>query len=263
MAANLIIAGNQKCGTTALFDMLAEHPEVAVPHDGRKELHFFNEVPRLTWYNQWKHRRRWAKADRERATVCLEATPILGYCSAPRTPDCLELVKQFDPEARIILLFRDPVDRAYSQWSMELKRGNTDLDFEAALQMEEQVGPFHPVHSYRHRGEYDRIAENALRTFEAEQLLFLKTEELLHHPERVLPRVQRFAGIEEIALEHKESFRGSYDSKMAPETREKLSAHYAPHNVRFSELTGLDVADWAWPEAAPVPRATREEQRAF
>ena len=99
---------------------------------------------------------------------------------------------------------------------MELKRGNTDLDFEAALQMEEQVEPFHPVHSYRHRGEYDRIVENALRTFDADQLLFLKTEELLHHPEQVLPRVQRFTGIEEIALEHKESFRGSYNSKMAP-----------------------------------------------
>lgn len=195
--------------------------------------------------------------------MCLEATPILGYFSAPRTPDCLELVKQYDLKARIILLFRNPVDRAYSHWSMVLKRGNTNLDFEAALQMEEQVGPSHPVHSYRHRGEYDRIAENALLTFDAEQLLFLKTEELLHHPERVLPRVQQFAGIEEIALENKESFRGSYDSKMAPETREKLSAHYAAHNARFCELTGLDVADWAQPEATSAPRATREEQRAF
>ena len=49
---------------------------------------------------------------------------------------------------------------------------------------------------------------------------------------------------------------------MAPETREKLSAHYAAHNARFSELTSLD-ADWVQPETAPVSRATREEQLAF
>jgi len=245
MAANLIIAGNQKCGTTALFDMLAEHPEVAVPKDGRKELHFFNEIRGLTWYNQWKHRRRWASADRSRATVCLEATPILGYFSAPHTPDCLEMVKEFDADARAILLFRNPIDRAYSQWSMEHKRGNTDLDFEGAIKHEKAVGPFHPVHSYIHRGEYGRIAENAMRVLGSEQVLFIKTETLLHHPERVLSEVQRFAGIEEIELEHKRSFEGKYTSTMSPETREELRRHYEPHNARFAQLTGIDASDWA------------------
>ena len=247
MAAHLIIAGNQKCGTTALFDMLAEHPEVAVPHDGRKELHFFD---RIAWwrpmnaYQRGKHRRRWSAEDRSAATVCLEATPILGYMSAPRSPDCFALAHRYDPTARIILLFRNPIDRAYSQWSMERRRGNTDLDFEAAIAHERQIAPFHRVHSYVSRGEYDRIADNALRTFGPAQVLFLKTEELLNRPADVLSRVQQFAGIEEVALEHKESFKGRYDAKMTPETRAQLRTHFAPHNARFSALTGIDVSDW-------------------
>jgi len=247
MAAHLIIAGNQKCGTTALFDMLAEHPEVAVPHDGRKELHFFD---RIAWwrpmnaYQRGKHRRRWSAEDRSAATVCLEATPILGYMSAPRSPDCFALAHRYDPTARIILLFRNPIDRAYSQWSMERRRGNTNLDFEAAIAHERQIAPFHRVHSYVSRGEYDRIADNALRTFGPAQVLFLKTEELLNRPADVLSRVQQFAGIEEVALEHKESFKGRYDAKMTPETRAQLWTHFAPHNARFSALTGIDVSDW-------------------
>ena len=94
MAGHLIIAGNQKCGTTALFDMLADHPEVPVPHDGRKELHFFD---RVTWwrtmnaYQHGKHRQRWSADDSSAATVYLEATPILGFMSAPRHPDCFAL----------------------------------------------------------------------------------------------------------------------------------------------------------------------------
>ena len=109
---------------------------------------------------------------------------------------------------------------------------------------ERHIGPFHRVHSYVGRGEYDRIAENALHTFGPEQLLFLKTEELLNRPADVLSRVQQFAGIEEIVLEHKESFKGSYDAKMNPETRDQLRVHFAPHNARLSALTGMDVSDW-------------------
>lgn len=245
MATHLIIAGNQKCGTTALFDMLATHPEVAIPRDGQKELHFFDRIQRLTTKGRFRYWRFWRPYNRLCAQVCLEATPILGYYSSARTPDSFELIKAYDGNARIILLFRNPINRAYSHWSMEQKRGNTDLDFEAAIAHERQIAPFHRVHSYVSRGEYDRIAANALRTFGPEQVLFLKTEELLHHPDQVLPRVQRFAGIKEITIEHKTSFRGSYDSTMAPETREQLRAHYAPHNARFCELTGLNVSDWA------------------
>ena len=146
---------------------------------------------------------------------------------------------------------------------MEHKRGNTDLDFEAAIAHERLAGPFHRVHSYVSRGEYDRIAENALQTFGQENVLFLKTEELLNHPAEVLSRVQRFAGIEDIQLEHKESFRGSYDAKMDPETREQLRVHFAQHNAQFSALTGIDVSDWMTPEEASKHHATREELLAF
>lgn len=193
---------------------------------------------RIRYKMHWTIGQNWSRK------TLLEATPILGYFSTPRKPDRLKLVSQFDPDARIILLFRNPVDRAYSQWSMQHKRGNTDLDFEAAIAHERQIERFHRVHSYASRCEYDRIAEKTLQTFGAEQVLFLKTEELLNHPADVLSRVQQFAGIEDTQLEHKESFKGSYDAKMAPETRDQLRAHFEPHNARFSALTGIDVSDW-------------------
>ena len=152
MPQHVIIAGNQKCGTTALFDILKDHPEIAVPQDGRKELHFFNRIDRLHWYNRRKYTQRWSHEDRRTKRACLEATPVLGYYSAPHTPCCLELVKEFNPDTKIIMMFRNPVDRAYSHWNMEFNRGATDLDFEQALLHEKRQGSFDMVYSFLDRG---------------------------------------------------------------------------------------------------------------
>ena len=83
------------------------------------------------------------------------------------------------------------------------------------------------------------------RFFRRENVLYIKTEQLLRQPDQLLRDIQDFMGVNRVDIEHKESFRGNYDSDMASETREQLRTYFAPHNARFSELTGIDVANWS------------------
>ena len=111
---NFLIAGAQKGGTTALFDYLAGFPDIAMP--GTKELHFFDceaqdwDAPDYAAYHE--------RFPNPAGRPCGEATPIYSYW-----PNSLERIATYNPAMRLILVLRDPVQRAWSHWRMEYARG--------------------------------------------------------------------------------------------------------------------------------------------
>ena len=103
---DFLIIGAKKCGTTWLRVMLSRHPDVAVPSTG--ELHFFNDPNRFDrgadWYaDQFP--------DLEAGAVCGESTP--NYFD---TIDVAARVRSVVPEVRLVVVFRDPVERAISAY---------------------------------------------------------------------------------------------------------------------------------------------------
>ena len=104
------IVGVQKAGTTTLYSMLSEHPQIAA--GPQKELRFFIE-PR-DWadpdYSTYRRPREAAAPER------WPATPPRRTSSSPaRSSGCAH----YDPDLRLLASFRDPLERAFSQWSME------------------------------------------------------------------------------------------------------------------------------------------------
>lgn len=188
-----LIAGVQKAGTTALFDYLAEVPGLELP--AVKEAHFFDDEERVDWEAPDYAPYHGLFGDPGR--LWGEATPIYLYW-----PNALERIRAYNPAMRLILLFRDPVERAWSHWKMEYARGKETEPFSwcirdgRARMAEASPYPgFHRVFSYVERGFYGRQLAHLFALFPREQILLLASDALKRDPTGTIRSVCAFLGI--------------------------------------------------------------------
>ena len=214
-----MVIGAQKCGTTALAQFLAAHPRIGM--SSLKEVHLF-DAPDYSPY--WtpaqvdeRYRPHFAHcgfADRTGETVLGEATPIYLFF-----PEIAAELKRYNPALRLIVILRDPVQRAISHYYMEKGRRAEERPLWQALLLEpfrlrRGPEPRHPessarVHSYRSRGLYSRQLHNVLRHFERDRVLILQREDLLRRHDAVLGRVFAFLGVSTaVRVPHEVVFEG-------------------------------------------------------
>lgn len=247
MLVSIIIAGVQKAGTTSLSSYLSEHPRLL--SSARKELHFFDD-DEMNWTspNSAPYHANFA-ADQTKQ-IAFEATPI--YCF---WPESMARMHAYNPCMRLILIFRDPIERAWSHWCMEYAREREDLPFaEAIRQGRQRMMAFEPsgrlrrTFSYVERGLYARQVSRALQLFSRRQLLFLRSSDLADEPGRVLHQVAAFLGVEPFPLirARREGARPEhpYPSELTNGDIRHLRRIYLPEIERFALLTGLRVDDW-------------------
>jgi hypothetical protein len=237
---DFVIAGVQKGGTTALHRYLRAHTQVFVP--AQKELHFFDDEG-VDWrapdYAQLLHH--FAAALPEQ--MCGEATPIYTYW-----PPALERIARHNPGIRIIVLLRDPVERAYSHWVMERSRGNEDLPFAQAIRSgRSRVLPMSEamrVYSYVERGFYADQIRRLLHLFEANQVLFVATTQLRGNHAGTLAKVCRFLGIAPFTTPPSQEIIRPVEMHpqvpMTDEDRAFLKTVYGEDIRSVARLTGID-----------------------
>ncbi|MGC9553753.1 MAG: sulfotransferase family protein [Thermoplasmatota archaeon] len=196
MLPNFIIAGAQKSGTTALHRYLSQHPDVFLAERPEyifwvnTEVHFFdrNFEKGVGWYEAFFKQWNGEKAAGEK-------TP--DYVYDPQVPERMHSVI---PEVKLIFLFRNPVDRAYSHYWMIFKRGLETLPFAKAIRAEEERREtlqhdrltFQRLYSYKDRGKYAEQVKRFLRYFPRSQLLFLLAEDLKENTEETVKKVLDF-----------------------------------------------------------------------
>lgn len=238
-----LILGAAKAGTTSLYEYLSQHPNVRAPLV--KEIHYFDHSygRGIGWYRGY-----FPLLTGQQITG--EATPY--YLFHP----CVPLrVQHHIPDARFIVLLRNPIDRLVSQHNHEFADGFDDLSLEAALDCEEQrlegqeeellrnpgLRSFsHQHHSYIARGCYADQLERWFGCFDREQFLVLSAEDLFHSPRAVVQLAQHHLGLEDIEP-HDVTVRNARSyAAISVATRERLQATFAPHNERLYELVGRD-----------------------
>ena len=240
--------GVQKGGTTTLHHLLQAHPEVFLP--ASKEVHFFSkhyaEGPQ--WYLE-----QFAAAGDCRCRA--EITPY--YVFHPEVP---ARVQALLPEVRLILLLRDPVERALSQLFHSRRLGFETLDPEQAIAAElerlegaeavlarpDGVHRSHQEHSYLSRSRYEQQLGRWLRHFERERLLLLRSEDLFRAPEQVWKQLQSFLQITPIPLPEGGALwenRGLGESDHLPaDLRDRLRQELAPTYAAMAQDYGI-----SWP----------------
>lgn len=233
-----LIAGVQKAGTSALHEYLSEVPGLQLPP--AKELHVFDdEAQDWSAPDYAALHRAFADDDRLRG----EATPITLYW-----PHALERVHAYNPAMRLILLFRDPVTRAFSHWQMEYARVAETLPFAAAIRegrarmADSRPTPgFDRVWSYVERGFYGRQLARALALFGREHVLCLPQEELERDPDGTVAGICRFLGVAppEAPLRPRRVRAAppiAYPSELRADDVALLAACFAAELERFAQL---------------------------
>jgi hypothetical protein len=243
---DFLIIGAQKAGTTALYAYLRRHPAITGP--SWKEVSYFDRHYERgeAWY-----RGNFPNRVRARGKLVGEASP--SYIFHPLGP---ERVKALVPEARLVALVRNPVERALSHYHHEVALGREPLSFEDALDAEEErlrgeeerlaadssyfSRPWWS-HAYKARGRYAEQLERWLAVFPRERLLILPSEDLGGEPERTHARVLDFLGAAPHRLDaYPRVYEREYEA-MSAETRKRLAAEFEAPNRRLYELVGRDL----------------------
>jgi hypothetical protein len=216
-AIGFVIGGVQKAGTSALASYLAAHPDLRLPSN--KEAHVFDQ-PGFdpAWTAQDIDRQYAAALPADAAGhLCGDATPIYVF-----HPWLVERIARYNPRMRWIVLLRDPVERALSQYHMEHARGTERWRLWPALLLErwrlrgheDDFSPASPLrrHSYLARGDYARQLDVLYARFPREQVLLLRSEALREAPAACLARACAFLGVPPLSQRPapREVFAGSY-----------------------------------------------------
>jgi len=253
------IIGVKKGGTTFLYHLLSQHPYVEPA--SVKEPHFFDNLfdEGIEWYRRCFPAPKWKDG---RRTITGEASP---YMPGRRVP---ERVAKVVPQARLIALLRNPVDRAYSDYQQVTWRGRETRTFEEAISVRKQRSlsqedetsercdriSLDERSEYLSRGIYVDQLLRWSEFFSEEQMLILKSEEFFERPKDTLKAVLDFLDLPEWepqALEprdepNKEKYertkvnKGRYEQEMDPATRRRLEEYFEAHNRRLYDYLGVD-----------------------
>jgi hypothetical protein len=248
---DFIVIGAQKCGTSYLYRLLGQHPYVEPAHI--KEVHYFDLFfdEGVDWYRSnfplpvWKEGRR---------TITGEASPHYLY-----HPHAARRAAAVVPWAKLIVLLRNPVDRAYSNYNHQVRMGNETLSFDEAVEAEQvrlrgerdkmlsderHVSLDHRRFSYLSRGVYVDQLQKWHKFFAKDQILVLKSEDLFDYTQDTLRSVLGFLHLpdwhpEPSKLSKSPRKKGRY-APMHSASRQRLKDYFEPHNRRLYEYLGTD-----------------------
>ena len=254
---DFLIIGTKRGGTTSLWNYLVAHPQVLSMFPSARGLksnaYFFEHLDRGDrWYRSHFHSTAYRRLKERRVdrVVTGEASPYYMY--GPHVP---ELIARRMPGVRLIMLLRDPVDRAYGHYQERTQQGVEPLSFEHALAAEAErldgewehmaadpryYSRAHDFFSYRDRGVYLPQVNRVFACFPRDHVLIIRSEDLYLDPHAVFAHTCAFLGIAPRAIARPERHNFIRRSPITPATRRELADFYAPHNRALYEYLGRD-----------------------
>lgn len=242
-----LIIGTQKGGTSSLYSALTQHPQVLKA--ARKEVHFFDQyyARGYAWYLQ-----QFPTGSPDQ--IVGEASPF--YMAHPLAAG---RIHQHCPDTRIIVLLRNPADRAISHYHQEFRRHHDPMTLQQALDAEttrtandwralaEGKLLTHSAaqrFSYRQRGHYAEQLRPFLERFPRNQFFIDSSERFFYQPQQLLPDLYRFLGVDpdfhpSDLWPRKPGHYGDADEKI----RQDLLDYYRPMNEALFDLIGQRF-DW-------------------
>ena len=248
----LLIAGGQRCGTTSMYKALVQQPTIFRPV-WRKGVHYFDVSfdHDLDWYRgHFPLQAQLERSGRKHGTnaLCFESSPYYLF-----HPLAGERIAATLPEVKMLILVRDPVERAYSAHAHELARGFETLPFEAALEAEagrlegeEQRLRDDPAYeslahrhqAYRQRGEYAPQIEKMASLLGREQVKVVDSHRFFETPGEAYAEVLEWLEVKPVRSAVFDKYNGRPRLEMPDHVRRALTAHFEPFDEQLTPWLG-------------------------
>ncbi|MDQ3640002.1 MAG: sulfotransferase domain-containing protein [Actinomycetota bacterium] len=262
---DFLIIGTKRGGTTSMYRYLREHPQVlplfpSANHlpmaEDMKGVHYFDSGGRhgVAWY------RSHFPSVLSRSVIERRhgASPVAGEASPYYLfhPKAAERAHRAVPDAKILVMLRNPVERTYSHYAEQRRNGVEKLSLEEALEAESQRlegeeerlvrDPYyrsfaHEHQSYVAQSEYLRPLRRWTARFPAPQVLLLRSEDFFDAPSDVFGEVLSFLGLSSIPLANVRPLNASGKSPLSAATRRRLESHFESHILALEEYLGRDL----------------------
>ena len=243
--------GVPKAGTTSLYHVLKNHPEVWIPKS--KETHFFSSH-NYDRGRKWYLEHHFKDADFSKSVG--EMTP--AYLRHPGVP--YRIKDTLGDRLKFIVLLRNPVERAWSDYCHAKEKFHTVpfrptefCGFEEAIKddwkRKRDPDPYGWTSqywlAYLNTGMYAEQLMNWLKFYDRTQFLIITLDEMLEDPTGVNLKITDHIQVSRFPEKIRFNKTNSYSTnRMPPSTREYLYLHYRLHNEKLSELLGRDFTYW-------------------
>ena len=237
---NFLIAGVQKSATTTVFRQLTNHPEITGPL--KKEIHFFDRFyqNKVDWYKSF--------FNSKNRKLTFEATPSYFYY-----PDTSLRIKNENKSIKVIVILRNPIYRAISQYQMLKRKGveknlniisafeydlkKTKIEIKKINSTPNYISNYLIKFGYLVRGEYDVIYNEWATNIGKENILLLQFEDLIAEPEQFYNQITDFLKIKKYNFNLKKIYNtGKYNKIIENKTLKFLIEYYKPHVLNLNRI---------------------------
>jgi len=266
---SFIIVGAQRCGTTSMYKTLCQHPGVlpAVLHKG---VHYFdtNFQRGRGWY--LAHFPTTADLNRHeyggQPAITGESSPYYMF-----HPHGAARIAATLPSVRVLVMVRDPIERAYSAHTHESARGFEDLPFDEAIEQEEErtgaeyermvADPEYSSfevqhHSYIARGRYARQLRSLSKELGRDRVHVVDSGRFFSQPEQEMPAVLEFLGLPPFETFTFERHNARPRTSLSGQLRARLEAEFGVEDESLIDWLGRQPS-WKSDQSSPGPDRSR------
>ena len=244
MLPNFFIVGAPKCGTTSLSSYLQQHPDIFMCPIKEPNYFSFEDIEKQQLYYRFVHTR--SLKEYEALFSGVENEKAIGEASVSYLyyPSVPQKIKNIVPEAKAVILLRNPVDRAFSHYLMDVRLGYVNISFDdivARKSSHRMIDLYYQ--QYVSLGLYYDQVKRYYDIFGREKVAVIIFDDLKSNPVAVIKSLFSFLGVDD-----------SYEPDASQKKNEFfmpnnkliriLYRNYATRSVAKALLT-KSVADWA------------------
>ena len=237
---NFIIAGTVRSGTTSLYYNICEHPSV-LPADS-DEIGFFDSNYNLgtNWYRSMFPTEKEMKQVKKETNFAItgEDTPFYFW-----KKEAAERIFNLLPNCKIIIILRNPIDRAYSNYQLGKRTGWENLSFEETIEIEKKQlknglipSQFDDFRSYLIKSIYSYQIKYWLDIFPKNQLKIISTEELSKNVKDTMSDLFKFLEISDYEIIKGQKMKSEIYPEMIQDTRNELKLVFRDYNEELFKL---------------------------
>ena len=231
---DFLIAGFQKTGSTSLHNYLIQHSNLESAWT--KDLHFFS----YAYHKGIDYYHSSFRFNKNKKVLTFESG--VDYILHPSS---MRRINQYNPEMKIIICLRNPIDQVYSRYNHKITIGEEIQSLEDAISSDDDRKKLHlarlenniynyVVHPiilpYLYMAQYSTHLKNAFKEIPKERFFIVDSNELKNNTQKTVDGVFEFLGLERKEINIKFLNSHEYKEKMLSETRQKLKEYFTPFN---------------------------------